>query len=405
MFHFQLVHVAGKKNVVVDALSRRPHVATVSIAYQHGWDEMRDHYSTDEDFAEPYDALVRGEHPDLYSLKDGFLIFREKLCVLDFFDRKVMTESHSPPYARLRGIDSTIKALEMYFFWPSLRKDTESFVRSCLICQRVKYDRGKAYGLLQPLSIPTAPWESIAMDFIFGLPKTSFENEGIWTIVDRFSKQAHFIPVRKQITVEQMAKTFLVTVFKYHGMPRSIVVSDRDFWRALWKNLHSTLWFSSSYHPQTDGQSEIVNSVGVHPCDKRQSVSTYRTLFPSMDFSEVEVDDDTLWKPDVRETSSELINRGTHFLEWLSRRKEREIAVVSHSGFLSHLLSIWGQNCSVSIQSKLRQGFNNCEMRSIVLVNQSELGAPIPEDYTGGIPSGPDAPSDAVPVDELPNGA
>ncbi|MCO5576452.1 hypothetical protein L7F22_030262 [Adiantum nelumboides] len=144
---------------------------------------------------------------------------------------------------------------------------------------------------------------------------------------------------------------------------------------------------------------------GVHPCDKRQSVSTYRTIFPSIDFSEVEVDDDTLWKPDVRETSSELINRGTHFLEWLSRRKEREIAVVSHSGFLSHLLSIWGQNCSASIQSKLRAGFNNCEMRSIVLVNQSELGAPIPEDYYGRIPSGPDVPSDAVPVDELPNGA
>ncbi|MCO5596548.1 hypothetical protein L7F22_050613 [Adiantum nelumboides] len=168
-------------------------------------------------------------------------------------------------YAGHRGIDSTIKALEMYFVWPSLRKDTESFVRSCLICQRVKYDRGKAYGLLQPLPIPTAPWESIAMDFIFGLSKTSSGNEGIWTIVDRFSKQAHFIPVRKQITVEQMAKIFLVPVFKYHGMPRSIV-SDRDlrmtglFWRTLWQNLHSTLRFSSSYHPQTDGQSEIVNS-------------------------------------------------------------------------------------------------------------------------------------------------
>ncbi|MCO5596960.1 hypothetical protein L7F22_051031 [Adiantum nelumboides] len=143
-----------------------------------------------------------------------------------------MTVSHSPPYVGHRGVDSTIKALEMYFFWPSLRKDTESFVRSCLVCQRVKYDRGKAYGLLQPLPIPTAPWESIAMDFIFGLPRTSSGNEGIWTIVDWFSKQTHFIPVRKQITAEQMAKIFLVTVFKYHGMPRSI----------------------------TDGQSEIVNS-------------------------------------------------------------------------------------------------------------------------------------------------
>ncbi|MCO5568130.1 hypothetical protein L7F22_021826 [Adiantum nelumboides] len=61
------------------------------------------------------------------------------------------------------------------------------------------------------------------MDFIFGLRKTSSGDEGIWTIVDRFSKQAHFFSVRKQIAAEQMAKIFLVTVFKYHGMPRSIV--------------------------------------------------------------------------------------------------------------------------------------------------------------------------------------
>ncbi|MCO5568346.1 hypothetical protein L7F22_022045 [Adiantum nelumboides] len=77
MFHFQLVHVAGKKNVVANALSRRPHVAAMSIAYQQELDEMRDHYSTDEDFVEPYDALVRGEHPDSYSLKDGFLIIQD----------------------------------------------------------------------------------------------------------------------------------------------------------------------------------------------------------------------------------------------------------------------------------------------------------------------------------------
>ncbi|MCO5575207.1 hypothetical protein L7F22_029004 [Adiantum nelumboides] len=96
---------------------------------------------------------------------------------------------------------------------------------------------------------------------IFGLPKTSPKNEGIWTIVDRFSKQAHFIPVQKQITVEQMANTFVVTMFKYHGMSTSLLLCMTGlFWQALWQNLHSTLRFSSSYHPQTDGQSEIVNS-------------------------------------------------------------------------------------------------------------------------------------------------
>ncbi|KAH7387855.1 hypothetical protein KP509_16G045300 [Ceratopteris richardii] len=135
--------------------------------------------------------------------------------------------------------------------------------------------------------------------------------------------------------------------------------------------------------------------IGVHPCDKRQSVSTYKTIFPAIDFSNIETDDDILWKSDVREPSSDLVARGIRFLEWLSRRKEREIVVVSHSGFLSHLLSVFGQNCSPVVQKELKSSFHNCEMRSIVLTNQSELGPMISDDYAGGIPPGPDIPSDA----------
>ncbi|MCO5611471.1 hypothetical protein L7F22_065724 [Adiantum nelumboides] len=111
-------------------------------------------------------------------------------------------------------------------------------------------------------------------------------------VVDRFSKQAHFIPVRKQITAEQMAKIFLVTMLKYHGMPRSIV-SDRDprmtglFWRALWQNLHSTLRFSSFYHPQTDGQSEIVNSavLGLLKCYVSDNRAQWEHYLPLVEFA------------------------------------------------------------------------------------------------------------------------
>ncbi|MCO5579363.1 hypothetical protein L7F22_033218 [Adiantum nelumboides] len=127
-----------------------------------------------------------------------------------------------------------------------------------------KFDRGKPPGLLQPFPIPDSPWESISMDFIFGLPKSIHGNTGIWTIVDRFSKQAHFIPVKKTIKAHQMATLFISQIFKYHGLPSSIV-SDRDprmtsnFWKGLFENLGTRLNFSSAYHPQTDGQSEIAN--------------------------------------------------------------------------------------------------------------------------------------------------
>ncbi|MCO5588027.1 hypothetical protein L7F22_041981 [Adiantum nelumboides] len=188
-----------------------------------------------------------------------------RLCVTRPLRRKVMEESHVPPYAGHCGIDATVKAVETFFYWPALRRDVDVFVRECIICQKVKFDRQKAPGLLQPLPIPDKPWESIAMDFIFDLPRTQTGNDGIWTIICRFSKQAHFIPVRKKIKPDQMACLFMSNVFKYHGMPQSIV-SDRDprmtslFWRGLFENMGTTLKFSSSFHPQTDGQSEEANS-------------------------------------------------------------------------------------------------------------------------------------------------
>ncbi|MCO5613511.1 hypothetical protein L7F22_067788 [Adiantum nelumboides] len=146
-----------------------------------------------------------------------------------------------------------------------MKRDILDYVSKCVVCQQTKFvDRGKQPGLLQPLPIPDSPWESISMDFIFGLPKSIHGNTGIWTIVDKFSKQAHFIPVKKNIKAHQMATLFISQIFKYHGLPTSIV-SDRDsrmtsnFWKGLFENLGTRLNFSSVYHPKTDGQSEIAN--------------------------------------------------------------------------------------------------------------------------------------------------
>ena len=131
-------------------------------------------------------------------------------------------------------------------------------MRQCLVCQKVKYDRHKTPGLLQPLPVPNQPWESIAMDFITDLPRSPYGNDAIWTIIDRFSKHAHFLPVRKTIKPDHMARLFLAHIFKHHGVPQSIV-GDRDprttslFWRALFDNMGTQLKFSSAYHPQTDG--------------------------------------------------------------------------------------------------------------------------------------------------------
>jgi hypothetical protein len=118
-------------------------------------------------------------------------------------------------------------------------------------------------GLLQPLPIPASAFEVITMDFIEGLP-TSGSYNALWVVVDKFSKFSHFIPLKHPFTAATVAKLFMDQIYRLHGLPK-VIISDRDriftskLWQLLFKSAGSELRFSSSYHPQTDGQTERVN--------------------------------------------------------------------------------------------------------------------------------------------------
>ncbi|XP_062176591.1 LOW QUALITY PROTEIN: phosphoglycerate mutase-like protein 1 [Alnus glutinosa] len=138
--------------------------------------------------------------------------------------------------------------------------------------------------------------------------------------------------------------------------------------------------------------------LGVHPCDRRRNISDYQFLFPAVDFSLIETDEDILWKADIRETKEEVASRGLKFMNWLWTRKEKEIAIVTHSGLLFHTLSSFGNDCHPVVKSEICKHFANCELRSMVIVDRGMIGSDeSTTNYPGKIPSGPDLPSD---VDE-----
>jgi hypothetical protein len=143
-------------------------------------------------------------------------------------------------------------------------KDIKEYVFSCDQCQRNKAVNHKSYGLLTPLPIPDRNWEQIAMDFIVRLPKTLDGYDAIMVCIDRLSKMAHFIPGRTTDDAKAVSQLYLANVFRLHGLPK-VIVSDRDsrftgnFWKNLQKLLGTKLAMSTSYHPQTDGQTERTN--------------------------------------------------------------------------------------------------------------------------------------------------
>ncbi|MCO5601473.1 hypothetical protein L7F22_055594 [Adiantum nelumboides] len=115
-FHFHIVHVAGKKNQVADALSRRPRANAVFIAYNHDLTSMIGKYAEDSDYQGIMQGIAQGQVIKPYSLKEEFLLYENWLCVTKDMRGKVMSESHEPPYAGHRGIQPTTKAIELYFY-------------------------------------------------------------------------------------------------------------------------------------------------------------------------------------------------------------------------------------------------------------------------------------------------
>lgn len=173
---------------------------------------------------------------------------------------QIIQALHTSTVGGHKGVPVTYRRVRHLFAWPGLKQDVHQFVTSCPTCQQSKPDRARYPGLLQPLPTPSSAWQCISMDFVEGLP-VSLGYNCIMVVVDRFSKYSHFIALKHPFTALSVAKVFMVHVYHLHGLPSSIV-SDRDrifvgrLWKELFKLADVQLKMSSSYHPQTDGQTE-----------------------------------------------------------------------------------------------------------------------------------------------------
>ncbi|KAK2407034.1 hypothetical protein QL285_042695 [Trifolium repens] len=269
-YSYEIIYKPGAQNRVADALSRvheaAPHCLTITIPHWDFIQELKRSLQADVTIQELMTSIQASpsSYPD-YKVCQDLIFFKGKLFIPATSPMKqlLLEEFHSSPIGGHSGIQKTLGRLKENVYWEKMKDDVTTFVNACTICQETKHPTHLPYGLLQPLPIPAGVWEDISLDFIVGLP--SFHSHTvILVVVDRFSKAAHFGMLPTHHTASKVADLFAKMVFKLHGMPKSIV-SDRDpifiskFWQQLFKLSGTKLRMSTAYHPQTDGQTEIVN--------------------------------------------------------------------------------------------------------------------------------------------------
>lgn len=196
-------------------------------------------------------------------VKDRLFIPEHKATRLTIIHR-----SHSAAPAGHPGRFKTWDLIKRTYFWPNMSRDVAEFVKGCHLCQRTKNSRSSPAGFLEPLPVPFRPWTDISVDYVGPLPpcqRNGIDYKHVLVVVDRLTKMRHFIAV-PDTQASTLANAFVSEVFRLHGTPETIV-SDRgsqfvsSFWRELSRRLKMRLSASTAYHPETDGQTEIINAM------------------------------------------------------------------------------------------------------------------------------------------------
>ena len=264
------------------------------------WSELRGKYLDDSFFRT---ILEKPNEFRNFESKEGLIYLKENdrrvLCIpkVTIQGRSareiVIAEAHSM-LAHL-GASKTIDYLRDHVWWRDMVSDVKAYCETCHTCKTSKPNNQKPYGLLNPLPVPTYPWESIGVDFVGPLPESG-NRDGIFdsltVVICLLTSMVHLIPSRINYNAPQLAELMFEHIYKLHGLPKNII-SDRDvlFTSVFWSRLHnligSRLRMSSAYHPQTDGATERANRTitqmirqCIHPNQK-----DWVTKLPAIEFA------------------------------------------------------------------------------------------------------------------------
>jgi transposase InsO family protein len=267
-FDFGVEYKPGAQNAVADALSRRDtpdgEVLAISAPRFDFFDRLRQEQATNPATIALKAELEAGTRAAPWAIVDNLVTYDGRIYIPPASQllHELLAAVHDDGH---EGVQRTLHRLRRDVHFPDMRRVVQEFVRACSTCQRNKSEHLRPAGLLLPLPVPSAVWTDIGLDFIEALPRVRGKSV-ILTVVDRFSKYCHFIPLAHPYSAETVAQAFFSDIVRLHGMPQSIV-SDRDsvftsnFWQELMRLMGAKLHMTSAFHPQSDGQTEAANKV------------------------------------------------------------------------------------------------------------------------------------------------
>jgi transposase InsO family protein len=228
------------------------------------FDTLRQEIASTSDLCALHDAVAVGTKRPGWQAQDGLIIIHDRIYLPTTSPclRQTLAVAHGAGH---KGITKTLHHLCTNFHVPGSRALVTDIVCACATYQRNKTEHLHPASLLQPLEVPSAVWADIVMDFVEGFPRVNGKSV-VLIVVDCYSKYVHFIALDHPYTTTSMARVFFDNIVRLHRVPSSIV-SDRDpvftskFWSELFALAGVELNLSTAFHPQFNGQSEVVNKV------------------------------------------------------------------------------------------------------------------------------------------------